>query len=529
MAERDPSGDEEGPWRFGSFGPASEEPYRRRPSDYVRLVVAVTLIAITSLHEGHATQSERALFEFFNGFPDDLRGIFSALSGVGVLWPIALFAVAAFVAHRRRLARDLAIAAAGAWVVGRILGAVVTEHATLGAGIKVFTRLHESPSFPYVPLAVITAVICAAAPYVMRPVRRGGQIVVLVLALAALYLGTSFPNGVVAAVALGWGVAAGVHLIFGSPGGRPTRQQVRAALAELGLPIRDVQLAPYVRQDGTVMWAHDDGGRVAIRVLGRDEADAQLLSKFWRLVLYKDGGPELHLTRLEDVEQEAFALLLAERAGAFVPSVLVVGTAGRGTALLATRALEGVPLAQLRASEVTDGTLREVWHNIAVLHDAGVTHGRLNAHHVLLTDCGPEIVDFADASSRHSDTRRQGDVAEFLVSSATIVGEGRAVSCALHVLGADELASSLPYLQTPALSREMQRHLPRERRALRDVMATLRAEVAHATGAEAPQLQQLHRVDASGLLMAIGSLIAIAVLFSQIGDPAAFWNTVASA
>ena len=99
---------------------------------------------------------------------------------------------------RRRLARDLAISGVGAWATGRLLGVIVGGHQTLGNGLKVLIRLDDSPSFPVVRLAVVTAVICAAAPYVTRPGRRVGQGLVLCLALAAFYLGTGFPNGVLA-------------------------------------------------------------------------------------------------------------------------------------------------------------------------------------------------------------------------------------------------------------------------------------------------------------------------------------------
>ena len=39
-------------------------------------------------------------------------------------------------------------------------------------------------------------------------------------------------------------------------------------------------------------------GPIAVRVIGRDEADAQLLAKLWRFTAYKDPGPTLYFTRL---------------------------------------------------------------------------------------------------------------------------------------------------------------------------------------------------------------------------------------
>ncbi len=209
-------------WRAGTFGPASEEPYRRRPSDDVRLAVAVLVVVAACLHEGDFTETEHDLFLFFNRLPGSLRSLFEIAYGAAALWAVGLLVVAAFVSRRRRLSRDLAISGLGAWVVGRLLGATIGGHETLGEGLKVLIRLDDGPSFPVVRLAVVTAVICAAAPYVTRPVRRVGQALVLCLGLAALYLGTGSPNGVLAAIVLGWGVAAAVHLVFGSPGGRPT-------------------------------------------------------------------------------------------------------------------------------------------------------------------------------------------------------------------------------------------------------------------------------------------------------------------
>ncbi|HXY91543.1 MAG TPA: lysylphosphatidylglycerol synthase domain-containing protein, partial [Acidimicrobiia bacterium] len=320
------------------------------------------------------------------------------------------------------------------------------------------------------------------------------------------------------------------HLAFGSPGGRPTRAQVAAALDELGVPVDgSMEIAPYVPADGTVMYADDDTGRVRIRVLGRDEADAQLVSKFWRFLMYKDGGPSLHLTRLEDVEQEAFALLLAERAGGRVPSVLVVGTAGPGAALLATRASEGARLADVDDAEVTDDLLRDLWQGVALLHGTRVAHGRLNARHVVLTSDGPEIVDLSNASISGSDAQRCADVAELLVSTAAIVGKDRAVACAHASLGSEPLAAAMPFLQSAALSHESRPLSRRGRKDLRQSLEELREAVAGATGVDEPALQQLYRINGTNFLMAVGSLIAVFALLSQIGNPEEFWNTISSA
>ncbi len=230
-------------------------------------------------------------------------------------------------------------------------------------------------------VAVIVAVISVASPYLTRPIRRLGQLLVLLIAIASMYLGTTLPDGLLAAVALGWSIAALVHLVFGSPGGRPTTAQVEATLVELGVDAHDVRLLPHQPSNGTAMSARDDTGDLMVRVLGRDEADAQLMSKFWRSLAYKDGGPALHTTRLEDVEAQAYAMLLAERAGVQVPAVVVAGTAGPGAALIASRPLAGTRLSDMDADAVTDAMLDDLWKQVAAMHAARVAHGRLNCNH----------------------------------------------------------------------------------------------------------------------------------------------------
>lgn len=54
--------------------------------------------------------------------------------------------------------------------------------------------------------------------------------------------------------------------------------------------------------------------RLAIAVYGRDAAHARLLAKAGRFLLYRDSGPSLTLTRLQQVEHEAFVTLRAGQA-----------------------------------------------------------------------------------------------------------------------------------------------------------------------------------------------------------------------
>ena len=258
-------------------------------------------------------------------------------------------------------------------------------------------------------------------------------------------------------------------------------------------------------------------------MLGRDEADAQLMSKFWRSIAYKDGGPAFHTTRLEDVEAQAYALLLAERSDVHVPPVVVAGSAGPGMALIATPAA-GL-LADVDPASVTDAMLDDLWQQVAALHAAS-PHGRLNVNHVIV-DGGP---DRSPASSSRRVPPPPAGAPPTSPSSwctALLVGDDRAVAAARTGLGDDAIEEALPTCNprhsAPTCARLADTARSGRRRWRRCAAA------AKAVGTEEPPLQELHRVSGTNLMMAIGTLIAILALLSQVGDPQELWDTVTNA
>ena len=510
-----------------TFGPASEEPYRRRTSDWVRVAVAVVALVLLVAYHDNPSHANQDLFRFFNGLPNDLQPFFQTLYWAGTLWTVLIVAAAAFIGRRWRLARDLTIAGVLAAVVARAMAQLVDEQ-SLSKTFDEVTRLGQSPQFPLVRLAIAAAVVAAASPYVTRPTRRLGQLFVFVLAFSAMYLGTGYPSDILGALFLGWGVAALVHLAFGSPGGRPTTPQVVASLAELGVAARDVHLDPTQPTGASRFLAQDDQGPLSIRVIGRDEADSQFLAKLWRFVVYKDSGPQLYLTREQDVEHEAYVLLLAERAGVLVPDVIVAGTAGPGAALMVGRASNGRVLADLSPDDVTDDLLTDLWRQVSALHDALIAHGELNTRNIVLVNGRPVIADFTKATTGADERRRAGDLAELLTSTALLVGDDRAIAALSAGLGADALGDVIPMLQAPALSHTAQAMMGRHREAGKR-LGELRTAAAKAAGVDVPELVELHRVSPTNLMMAIGTLVAAAVLLGQVGSPQEIWDTVKNA
>ena len=516
-------------WRRGSFGPASEEPYRRRVSDWIRFAVASVVFIALARHQGDVTPTEGNLFAFFNGLPDGFEQFFRLLYALGALWAVALAGIAALSAGRLRLARDLAVAGGAAWLIGRLVAAIVVEHESLANGFEIVLRFDDVPSFPLVRLAVVAAVVAAASPYLTRPSRRLGQALVVTLAIAGMYLGTGLPVDIVGALVLGWGIAAAVHLAFGSPGGRPTRAHIQAALDELGITTSSVTLAALQPTGYTLFLADTPAyGAVTVKAIGRDERDASLLAKCWRFVAYRDSGPSLSLTRLDQIEHEAYAQLRAEAGGVGVPSVIVAVTAGPQTALLVAEAPDGQVLRDIASAQCTDELLDDIWGQAVLMHEARIAHGALNTEHVIVRADTILFTDFSVASAHAGPDSVGRDIAELLAATSTIVGEQRSVGAAGRVLGPDLLARGLPFLQTPALTRVTRVALG-DHKEQKERLDRLRQGAADAAGVDQPELQQLYRVRGRTLAMAIGTLLAIGALLAQVDSFADLWATVQGA
>jgi len=81
--------------------------------------------------------------------------------------------------------------------------------------------------YPVTQLAVTIAVAAIALPYLSQPLHRLVAFLVTVAAIAAVVGGSALPVNTISSLVLGWGVAAGLHLVVGSPPGSPARASPR--------------------------------------------------------------------------------------------------------------------------------------------------------------------------------------------------------------------------------------------------------------------------------------------------------------
>jgi glycosyltransferase 2 family protein len=304
-------------------------------------------------------------------------------------------------------------------------------------------------------------------------------------------------------------------------------QQCQRALAELEFPVSGLRSATHQTSGRTIFVGEDASGELRISAWGRREAVVQFFARLWHSIAFRDPPRLLPPTRRGQVEYEASVERLAGERGVSVPLAVLAATA-QGLALLVERVPVGRRLSELDPDELTDSVLEAIWTEVQTLHNAGIAHGKLDAHHLVIAANRPMIVGFEAASTDMSERQSARDIAQMLAATAAVVGPDRAVTAAARVLGPEDVAVSLAYVQPKALSGWTHDAFG-GRSGLDQHLERLRASAEQALDAEPAAPHQLYRVHPRTLLMAIGAFVAVATLLSRIGNPTEFWNTIRGA
>jgi glycosyltransferase 2 family protein len=497
----------------------------RHPGDVIRLIAGsilllVSLVAAKAAHRWLLGPDAAVGGITFGPASDVLTGI------VQVAFVAAAALAVAATLWRRRLRLLLGLAAGAAvaagvaaaillLLVGAPHPAALTDNLAHGSWLA-------SAAFPD-PLLIAgaVAVIVAASPWLSRPWRRAAWLTLLLVVVVRLVTGTVLPMELLLAVATGLTVGAAVLVVFGVPDRRMGPDEIAEALRSAGLPAESVWPADVVSKGSRPFAAAGpDGQRWFIKALGTDQRDADLLYRAYRAVRLRNvGDTRPALSLFGAVEHQALVGVMAERAGVIVPGVRRVIKAGADTALLVMDWVDGTSLEQLPAGQITDDLLARLWADADKLHQAGIAHRSLRAANVMVGQDGqPTIVDFSFSELSATQRQMDLDVAELLASLATLVGEDRAVSAAVKVLGAEGVAPAVPLLQPLALSAGT-RHAVKQQEGL---LTRTRSAAAAVSGVENPQLVRVQRVRPRHLLIiaaVAGGFYILLPQLAKVGNP----------
>ena len=513
-------------WYSVVFAPRGDGRTKRRGSDGLKLGAAVLIVLCCWLIAGADSHVEQSVAHFLFPAPEGVRWVATTLWLAGSFGVIAFLVLTSLVSRRREIIRDVVLAGLGSWGISALLQLLLGSHGgrpptTAFAGFDL--------NFPLVQVAATFGVVAACLPYLSRLLQRVVKFVMVLLAVATVVHGTGLPASVIASVVIGWGMAAAIHLAFGSTLGLPSSEEVLTLLGDLGILATD--LGASARQVWGVarFQGADPAGRLDVSVYGRDAVDAQFLNKLYRFVVYRDSGPTLTLTRTQQVEHEAYLTLMAERSGAKVPSVVAAGPTGPANdAVLVTRPPVGTRLGDLDGDDpaLHDGALDQCLTQLLVLREAGIAHGSVSSDTIIVgSDGSVGLTDLRNATFIGSSDRSDNDVAAALAALALKVGAARTVASAVRVLPSDVLAQALPRLQAAALDPVSARDL----RGAKPLLADLRAQAAAATGVEVPKLAETRRMSAVNLVLVGGSLIGGYALIGVLLNVSRSFSTIRGA
>ncbi|MGI9622352.1 MAG: hypothetical protein ACR2PK_05895, partial [Acidimicrobiales bacterium] len=476
--------------RNAVFAAPADDPRARRPADVSKLVIYLAIALLSGWAYATPSDLDGRVAEFFS---DDLPGWISATFTIvfiiGGLYALGLLlAILFFGQGRAAIARDMV--AAVFLAIGSAIGMAALTGPEFADFLPEVLERDGIPSFPVTRLTFAVAMVSVARPYLSLPMRRVGGRLSAGMAVSALVMTYGSVSATIGAVALGAAAAAGVHLLFGSGVGIPSKARIGDALTSIGLEMADFDYLDDQPIGATLLRGRTvDGTASLIKVYGRDATDAATASRVWRSMWYKDHDRALTATGLQQVEHEGLMLLQAQSAHASVPQLLGLGRGPNGDAVLVTAWPDGTPLSQL-AGEVDDTTLAGCWDAVDRLHDARLVHGSLDGSRIVATDDAVVLRDLSGAALASDADARARDIAQMLVVTSLVAGPDRAISAARAGIGDDLLTDSLPLIQGNALSTTLQADVKNGDLKLKD----LRKATAEALGAESPEPVQLERV-----------------------------------
>jgi glycosyltransferase 2 family protein len=508
------------------FAPIGDGQRRRRGSDGIRLILASLGVLCSVLVLQSNSHPEDVITHVLSPPPYGIRWLVTLFWIGGSFGTIAFLLLIACLAKRWMVVRDLAASAVLTLVVSGILVLALGASGGRPRSIEFYGYVL---SFPVLHVALALSVATAGLPYLSRTVQRLIELIMFLTVLATVVAGHGLPANVLGSMAIGWGATAAIHLAWGSPLGLPSGEELRVALATVGIEAVSVQPTRYQTWGAAhYVVVANSGESLIVSFYGRDAADAQFLSKLYRLILYRNSGPAMSLTRIQQVEHESSVTQLAARSGARVPQVISASEIGPShDAALIARAVTGTPYDELGPDSVSDQILDDLFTQLLELRSARISHGAVSPH-TLLADADrgtTTMVDFRSGISNATDFLLDQDLAGALASAALVASPERAAQSVVRIVPSDLLSGALSHLRRAGLDPAITVALKGKSKLLDE----LRSSTAQQAGLEVPELIEPRRLSWNQVLVALGSLVGGWALIVVLINASHSINTIESA
>lgn len=489
----------------------------RGSRDIAQLLLSAVVVIVAALAAGrHGVDPiEAAIFRDLAGLPVWTEPVSRFLTLLGSVAAIGVAAAIALFARKWRLAAEFVAGGTLGWLAATLLRAVVPARSVVVEGRAGAASAHQAvlATFPSGGMTIAATLATVASPYLPRPVRRILPALLTLIAVAEGYAGRHLPLDIVAGAFLGWGIGTLLHFVLGAPGRPNPTEVIERALHQAGLAAANIVPRRSRLFLPALFEATSASGTLLVEVVRRGQRRAGWTYKARRLLASLEVEDEPGLSSpYHEVDHEAFVTLLAERSGVRTPAIMLAGELGHGPALIVRSTVGGRRLSELTGTELDEDLLDEIWRQVALMGAARIAHHDLRAVNVVVDGKGdPWIIDFTFARAGASATRLAQDVAEMLVSMASVAGVARAIESATRVIPEKDLRAAVTYLQPLALPARIRRQLGGDGRPL---LSELSTAFARRVGEQRPSFRP--RIRATTVLtLAVGGG-AVYLLLPQI-------------
>ncbi len=506
----------------------------RSGADVVRCALAVGVVLTAAVVGAVSSEAVLRVQDDLSALTREIpRPLRTGMAGGGQLAAIVIPLLVVVVLGLQRRSAAL-IRAALAVAVAFPLGLVVDHLAasTTSESVDALARRtswlgpSDFPGTAY--LAALAALVTVLGPWISRGWRRAIWWVIAVVAALRILSVASAPFELVVAGAVGVAVGSGVLIALGAPDRGPSAAAVLDALAARGMRLRGLRLAHVDAEGARHYRAEDTDGAPRFVVLtSEDDRNRDLLFRLYRYArVRRVGDEEVFRSTRSLAEHRCFLSLWANEAGVHVPRPVLLAPVGAQDFAVVEELAPGMRLDE--CDELDDAQLRAVWREVGALGDAGIAHRDLRSASIRVTD-GPQpeawLVGLTWAEMAASSDQLAIDVAQTLCELALVADAERAVALGVEVLGAERLATALPFLQAPALSEKTRKAI----RKAKGLLDELRAAVVEATGVEDVPLEKLERITLAqiGTVVVIG--FAVYLLLPMVASLPDVWDALQDA